>query len=297
MLESKIWEESEQKAREFLRQVMGDDVFNKFINEGKIEIQSNNITYELYDDGRVINKTTNQRYCIVPDRSDYPNYDVLAIKFAWLKYGQKTVDKVANKTNIGILRHDIYDHRRQQGNTVGYAAFVDYIESNGWRREQLTINEHTTNLVATNSIERDTTGTAIEIRCPAGHNITIMGTNQVPPDADGMSASTIALRIADKDDMEISGNTGILIDKMRPSGEFRHLARGQYSLFSVTRQIGTEKYGIRAYKSYDELYRWRFGIHLMSLDTLRVNIINSPIDISDKNAKLIMDIDLWMRYT
>ena len=284
MLESKIWEESEQKAREFLRQVMGDDVFNEFIKEGKIEIQSNNITYELYEDGRVINKTTRQKYCIVPDRSDYPSYDVIAIKFAWIKYGQKTVDKVANKTSIdNLVRRD---------NTNGYAAFVDYMESRGWRREQLTIDERNTNLVATHSIERGTNGIAIEIRCPAGRNMTMMGTNQVPVDADGTSADTIVLRITDKNDTEISGHTRIIIDKIRPLNRIM-LVRSFYFDFSLTRRFNID--GIRVYKSYEEWYRWRNGIHLMGEDTLRIHIIDSPVDIYRKNIKIAMDMDYWTR--
>lgn len=293
MLESKITTESEQKAREFLRQVMGDDVFNKFIKDRKIEIQSNNITYELYDDGRVINKSTNQKYCLVPDRSDYPNFDVIAIKFAWIKYGQKTVDKVANKTNIEILRPD--DYHRQEDNTIGYAAFVDYMESNGWFRSQLTIDEYNTNLVATHSIERGTTGTAIEIRCPAGSNITMMGINQIPPGEDLMSASTIALRFSDDSDIEISGDTGLIIDRIRLSQQPNVYIRGPYSLFSLTRQIGNEKYGIRAYKSQDEWYRWLHGHHLMGEDTLRIHVVNSPIEIHRENIKICMDIDFWIK--
>lgn len=284
MLESKIWAESELKAKEFLRQVMGDDVFNKFITEGKIEIQSNNITYELYDDGRVINKTTRQSYCIVPDRSDYPSYDIIAIKFAWIKYGQKTVDKVANKTSI--------DNLGRRDNTTGYAAFVDYMESRGWRREQLTIDKLNTNLVTTHSLERETTGTAISIRCPAGHNITVMGMNQVPVGADGTSADTIILRIADENDVEISGDTRIYIDKTRIGARIM-LVRSIYSLFSLTRRINND--GIRIYKSFEEWYRWRAGIHLMGEDTLRINIINSPIDIDRKNIKIAMDMDYWIR--
>jgi len=39
-LDSVIWKKAEQKAKVFLRQVMGDDVFNKFNKNGKIEIKS-----------------------------------------------------------------------------------------------------------------------------------------------------------------------------------------------------------------------------------------------------------------
>ncbi len=283
-LDSVIWKKAEQKAKVFLRQVMGDDVFNKFIKNGKIEIKSNGTIYELHDDGRVINKTTKQNYCIVPDRSDYPSYDIIAIKFAWIKFGQKIVEKVANKTSIDSLG--------RQDNTNGYAAYVDYMESRGWRREQLTIDERYTNLVTTHSLERETTGTVISIRCPAGRNITVMGTNQIPVGADGRSADTIILKIADKNDVEISRYTRICIDKTRYNARIM-LVRSFYYDFSLTRRVNDN--GIKIYKTYEEWYRWRAGIHLMGEDTLRINIVNSPVDIDRKNIKIAMDMDYWIR--
>ncbi len=296
MLESKIWKEAEQKSKAFLRSVMGDAVFNKFIEEGKVEIQSGNVTYELYNDGRVINKTSNQKYCIVPDRSDYPSYDILAIKFAWLKYGQETVDRVANKTNIETIRPVMVDCRGQQGNIASYAEFVHYMESNRWTREQVTVDELTTHLISTNSVRRGTTGPVISIRCPAGRTITIMGINQVPSRDDIRSAYSVILKIVDENDVEINGDTSIIIEKVNPSESTRTIVRGPYSLFNLTRQVGNDTYRISAYKTDEEWYRWRSDIHLMSEGMLRINVINSPVDICRENIKMSMDMDLWMRY-
>lgn len=109
MLESDIHEKVKQQAKLFLRDVMGKETYDKFISEGKIEIKSGGCTYELTTDGTVINKTRNQRYCVIlsprtPDRDSIPLSDMLAIKYAWLKYSTKTVETVANKTVIGIER-------------------------------------------------------------------------------------------------------------------------------------------------------------------------------------------------
>jgi hypothetical protein len=295
MLESKLWEEAEQKSKVFLRSVMGDKTFEEFIKNGKTEIQSGNIIYELYDSGNVVNKTTNEKYCLVPDRSDYPRYDVIAIKFAWLKYGQKTVERVANRTNLGAVRAGTNDYGRQQ-DRASYIEFVHYMESMGWAREQVIIDELSTNLVATHSIERGNTGTAIEIRCPAGRNITIMGTNQIPICEDIRLGYSVVLRISDENDNEINGDIEIRIVKIRSSSSVVLCARGPYSLFSLTRQIGNETRRIRAYKTDDEWYRWRSGIHLMGEDMLRINVINSPVDINRKRIKLFMDMDLWVRH-
>jgi len=294
MLESKIWEEAEQKSKVFLRGVMGDETFDEFVKNGKIEIKSGDTTYELYENGNVINKTTNQKYCIVTDRSDYPSYDVIAIKFAWLKYGKKTVERVANRTDLGTVRSGTDDYRGQQGNIASYAEFVHYMESSGWAREQLTVSELSTSLVSTHSVERDNSGSVIEIRCPAGRIITIMGTNQVPHGADGMSANTFAMRITDKDDVEISGNTHIRIEKISSYGTIRPLEQGLYASFSLTRQIGNDTCGIRSYKTDNEWYRWRHGIHLMGCEVLRISILNSAVDINWKNVRMSMGMDLWV---
>jgi hypothetical protein len=296
MLESKIWEEAEQKSKVFLRQVMGEETFNEFIKNGKIQVKSGNTTYELYVGGNVINITTNEKYCIVPDRSDYPSYDIIAIKFAWLKYGQKTVEKVANRTtNLRITGYDVDVTRRQQEGTPSYQEFVHYMESIGWAREQVTLDERNTGVVATHAVERGNTGTAVEIRCPAGRSITIMGMNQVPLGADFRVSHSIVLKIADKEDTEISGDTLVTIDKVRPSELIRLIARGPYSSFSLTRQVGNATFGIRAYKTDNEWYRWRSGIQLMGNDALRINIVNSPIDITRKSIKMNMETDLWAR--
>lgn len=296
MLESKIREEAEQKSKVFLRQVMGDDVFKEFAKNGNVEIKSGDTTYELSENGNVINKTTNQKYCIVPDRLDYPSYDVIAIKFAWLKYGQKTVDRVANRTSLDLDRHNADVFRRRQRNVPSYSEFVDYMESRGWAREQVAIDERNTRLVETYSIERGSTGPVIDVRCPAGYSITFMGINQLPIylNTDTRSAYAVILRISDENDLEISGYTSLRIDKIRPSDYVLQLARGPYSFFNLTRQVDDEICEIRSYKTDSEWYRWRSGVQLMGNDLLRINIVDSPADIDRKNVKMSMEMDLWV---
>ena len=296
MLESKIREEAKQKSKVFLREVMGDSTFDEFVKNGKVEIKSGNTTYELYESGNVTNITTNQKYCIVPDRLDYPSYDVVAIKFAWLKYGQETVDKVANKTSLDIDRHNNDIFQRRQRNVPSYSEFVHYMESIGWAREQVTIDERNTRMVATHSIGRGSTGPVIDVICPAGCSITFMGINQIPIylNMDTRSAYSVILRISDENDVEISGDTSLRIDKIRPSDYVLQLARGPYSFFNLTRQVGNETCEIRAYKTNSEWYRWRSGIQLMGDDLLRINIRDSPADIDRKNIKMSMEMDLWV---
>lgn len=289
-----LYEKAKEKSREFLRDILGQELFNKFTNDRKIEIESNGNTYELDISGRVINKTTRQSYCIMPDRSDYPDYDVVAIKYAWLKYGLSTVERVANRTSLGSLdTHTRNLNDRETG--IGYDAFVHMMESKGWAREQITIDENDTNMVSTHSVPTGYTRDIISIRCPAGRNITVMGTEQVPNGADPRIASRIALNIIGENGIEIPGNTRIRLTKIKPSTTIVRLVDDFYSTFSINREIKTEIGIVRVSKADHELYRWRRGIMLYGEERLNVTVVNTETTIRDSDMKFIMDTDLWTR--
>lgn len=287
------YEKVKEKSKEFLKDILGQELFNKFINDGKIEIESGDNVYELHESGRVINRNTNQAYCIVPDRPDYPDYDIIAIKFAWLKHGLSTVERVANKTSLNPLGHTRNLNDREAG--IGYDAFGHHMETQGWIREQLSIDESSTNLVTTNDINVGDTRNVIDIRCPAGRSITIMGVEQVPNGIDPATAHRVILDIRDTYGVEIPGNTKIRIVKMKPSQQIVQLVREFYSIFSLNRAITTEIGTIRVYKADNELYRWRRGVMLNEEELLRIEIINSEVKIPSGNVKFTIDMDLWAR--
>ena len=281
------YDDAIEKSKKFLKDILGNQLFEKLIEDGKIDVESGGNLYQLDDSGRIVNKTTNQAYCIVPTRSDYPIYDIVAIKYAWLKYGLKTVEKVANKTSLTSYRpRDAAEGRRIDG--VGYDSFIHYMEQEGWVREQLVINEQNTNLVSTYSVGLETTGTIVDIKCPTGCAMTTMGLLQVPVGADNSAAYTYSLYITDKNGKEISGFNAIRIAKIKPSEAVIQLMRGFYSDLSII------KYNERK-KTNDELYRWRQGIALYGGEYLRTHIINSGVDIYYDNIKIKADFDLWMK--
>lgn len=284
------YEKAEKKSRTFLRDMMGQELYDNFIRHGKIEIVSGGNTYELYESGRVINKTVNQSYCIIPDRSDYPDYDVIAIKYCWLKYGVKTVERVANRTRLNT-----FGTGQTPGRDIGYAGFIDMMEQRGWRHEQLSIDEYNTNLATTNNVDAGSTQNVIDIRCPAGRSITIMGVEQVPNGVDSRAAHRLVLDIRDTDGVEIPPYTKIRITKVKPSEEVIQLARDFYSTFSPNRAITTEIGTVRVYKADNELYRWRRGVMLNGEEYLKIHIINSEVKIPSSNVKFIVDMDFWMR--
>jgi hypothetical protein len=280
------YESAREKSEKFLKDIVGQKIYDKFVKDGKIEIESDKKVYELYLDGRVINKTANQKYCIVPNRPDYPDYDIIAIKYAWLKYGIKTVEKVANKTII--IPHSPYIENHLD-RTIGYDAFVHYMEENGWFREQKIINESNINFVTTNSVQNGNTGCIAEIRCPSGFQMTVMGTTQVPQGRDIKTAYSLSLRITNKDGKEISGFTKIRITKIKPSEEVIQLARIYYSDISISKIIGQEYIA----KSYDELWRWKMGIALNGGEILSIYVVDSETYIPRENIKISMGTDIW----
>jgi hypothetical protein len=280
-----------EKSKKFLKDILGKELFDKFFEEGKIDVESGGKVYELYDSGRIVNKSTNQAYCIVPTRPDYPIYDVIAIKYAWLKYGLKTVEKVANKTSLTYRSRNASEGRRDG---VGYDAFTHYMEQQGWAREQMMIDEQNTNFVSTHSVGLGTSGTIIDIRCPAGYSMSTKGMVQIPEDMDKNAAYTYSLHITDKNRKEINGFNIIRIEKIKPSEEVIQLARVLYSDMSSLR-CSEDNNERNLKKAKGELYRWRNGIILYGGYHLRTYVINSNVDICSDNVKMNADFDLWMR--
>ena len=78
-----------------------------------------------------------------------------------------------------------------------YDEYVAYLESKGWRREQITLDELNTNIVTTQLVAAAGTDWCIDVRAPAGQKITIMGTQQIGAGADARTAHALRIRFAD----------------------------------------------------------------------------------------------------
>lgn len=311
------YEKIEKKSKEFLKKVMGKEKFDKLQKDGKIEIEvvnklNGNTIYELYSNGQIINKTKNQSYCVVTDRSDYPTDDMVAIKYAWLVHGNDIAEKVANKTNLytgitnrtngapmsigyGDFIRDMEQRgwNRQQVNITAtngdinvingapwYGDYVDYMSGRGWHRELTVFDQNNTNIVTTWNISKDTTGTAVDVRCPAGMKISIMGTQQIPRGADARAAYSLGLYVTDDNGEEIPDDTNIRITKVKPSENVIQLARVFYRDIKMTQDGETS-------------YRFRHGIEMNGEEHLKIYILNAQNNISTENIKFKMEADLW----
>jgi hypothetical protein len=302
-------EKIEEKSKLFLKRIMGKEKFDKLKKDGKIEIETvnklnGNTIYELYSNGRIVNKTTNQSYCIVADRSDYPIDDMVAIKYAYLVYNNELAEKVANKTDLytgitnrttpipvgyGDFIRDMEQRgwNRQQHNLDGtpwYGDYVDHMSDRGWHRELIRVDQNNTNISTTFSIGKDTTGTIVDIRCPAGMKMSIMGTRQIPLGADMRVAYSFGLYITGEDGEEILDDTKIRLTKVKPSEAVIQLARIFYQDIKMTRDG-------------DASYRFIRGIEINGQEHLVIHMINAPKDILAENITFKMEADLWARNT
>lgn len=146
-----------------------------------------------------------------------------------------------------------------------YTSYVEYLESRGWRREQLTLDELNTNLVTLFGLAIGATGVVIDVRSPAGQKISIMGTQQIPRGADARSAHALRIRMGTgtADPLELDLFTKLRITKEKTSEAITQLARVFYADVNLTKQTGTSP----VLKTDLEWYRFKQGVELKNIES------------------------------
>lgn len=178
-----------------------------------------------------------------------------------------------------------------------YSSYVDYLETRGWRREQITLDELNTNLVTLFNLAAGATGVVLDIRSPAGQKITIMGTQQVTRGADARTAHALRIRLAGTHDVEIPAMTKVRITKEKTSEAVVQLARIFYADVNLTKQLATATVGATQ-KTDLEWYRHKQGVELNGEQHYRVYVINTEpgnFPITAAQIKFALDMDLWTR--
>lgn len=175
-----------------------------------------------------------------------------------------------------------------------YSGYVSYLESRGWTREQLTLDELNVNLVTLFGLAAGATGAVIDIRAPAGQKISVMGAQQTVRGADARSAHALRIRLADTADTEIPIFTKIRMTKEKTSEAVVQLARVFYADVNLTKQVGASV----TQKTDLEWYRFKQGVELNGEQHLRIAVINTQataIPIDPGHIQFAMDLDLWTR--
>lgn len=187
-----------------------------------------------------------------------------------------------------------------------YDDYVSYLESKGWRREQITLDELNTNIVTLQAVAASATNWAIDVRAPAGQKITIQGVQQISAGADARSAHAMRIRFADSSENELAYNTKIRITKEKSSEAVVQLARIFYADINLTKIPGGQAANTTQYKTDPEWFRFKQGVELNGEQRLRVYIVNTlgtvaaaqvaaPQNIPTANIRFSLDCDLWTR--
>jgi len=177
-----------------------------------------------------------------------------------------------------------------------YDEYVAYLESKGWRREQITLDELNTNIVTTQAVTAGDTNWCIDVRAPAGQKITIMGTQQIGAGADARTAHALRMRLADSmDGNEIQFRTKIRMTKEKSSEAVVQLARVYYADVNLTKMQSTVDATGTMYKTDLEWYRFKQGIELNGEQRLRVYTVTPNTAIATAGVSFALDCDLWTR--
>lgn len=181
-----------------------------------------------------------------------------------------------------------------------YVSYVEYMESLGWRRSQITLDEKNTRIVTVSSLATATTGAVIDVRCPAGQKISIMGTQQVQRGADARTAHALRVRFAGTNDVEISQLTKVRLTKEKTTEDIVQLARVFYNDVSMTKQVPAT--GGVLFKDDQIWYRFKQGIELNGEEHFFVYVVsetptggpNLPdIAIESTHVKFALDCDIF----
>ncbi len=180
--------------------------------------------------------------------------------------------------------------KKQEISMSDYAKYVQYVQclrDQEYIIEQLNIDENS-EIVDIRSPEKGYTGTVIDIRCPSIYKMVIAGRTQLSD-----KAHALALRLADRDNIEIAPDTRIRILKEKVSTAVTVVETMFYKDLTMTEYLKVPPNGA---KPYEKFYRFNGGIEINGGQHLKIDIINPDIVIDTKNVKLSLDIDLWEMY-
>lgn len=185
-----------------------------------------------------------------------------------------------------------------------YSEFVHEMEEDGWEREQIAVDNTNINLAATFAVVAGNTGTVIEVTCPPGRVMSMMGAQQVPAGADRGTAHAFWMRLTSIG-TEINELTHVNIQKTTPSTAVVPLIKDIYQSVSLVAQRGAIPFAVgqvasaALYKGDADIHRFRKGIVLYGQERLQIQVVNTaaiPVNtITAANTQFSLDLDLWTK--
>ena len=185
-----------------------------------------------------------------------------------------------------------------------YSEFVAEMEADGWEREQIAVDNTNANLAATFAVTAGNTGSVIEVTCPPGRVMSMMGAQQVPAGADRGTAHAFWMRLTSIG-TEINELTHVNIQKITPSTAVVPLIKDIYQSLSLVAQrvgaglIAGAPFSGNLYKGDDAIHRFRKGIVLYGQERLQIQVVQTaaiPVNtITAANTQFSLDLDLWTK--
>lgn len=169
-----------------------------------------------------------------------------------------------------------------------YPKYIDYLESQEWTRELITLTELLSNIVTTNKLKSGNSGTVLDIKCPAGLIIGIPGSKGLPNECEIEKIRPLEIKLADSNGREIRPDISIKIFKHKLLKKDVQIGQVSYRDISMTDYSDSPN----LFKDYAELYRFKKGIEIKGEDSLRLYVINPDVDIDI--VKFNFGADIWI---
>ncbi len=171
-----------------------------------------------------------------------------------------------------------------------YEKYVKNMETKGYIRNQICLDETNKRLVTLSSVNKECDyGAFIDIRCPSGWIISVYGINQLPKNVDLRMAHSLKVGIYDNDGNEIDLSTKIKITRERVTEAMMIVGKVLYSDINVKNPIGIEP----EFKTDNEWYRFAQSFELKNEDHLVMYAIKPNVNIIADKIKFALDLDMW----
>lgn len=187
-------------------------------------------------------------------------------------------DKIARRV---AWQREIQMNKTDTQKCYFYDEYIKQMSScKGYIRNEICLDEKNKRIVTLSSLYKGCTGAVIDIRCPSGYKISVMGSHNVPRGVNTNVAHTFQLRLSDSTDNIINQFTKIRITREKITGVVTSLSKIYYSDISSK----TEE---------SKLYRFAQTFELRNEDHLIVYAMNPDIDIDANNTKFAFNMDMW----
>jgi len=162
---------------------------------------------------------------------------------------------------------------------VMYDEYLKYQKDRGFKVSRFIYTQLSTDYIIISEVSKNETKVFLDIRCPAGKNITFPGRNQFKNPEDAYSQY---VNIFDDEGNNIDFSNVIKIEKVKTSESHLLIDTVLYNDISLYNN-GLVK------KDYNK-FRFDEGFDLMSEDRLRFKIVNSKNNIN--KVKFIIECDM-----